>query len=97
VPKKIYQLTVVLEFEYGADRTEWLELFKSQQPTNNLTPNLVRYTSRLFFDSCRLCGIERKRGTLGSGMLGDPADECRATHAGSCNRRKEKKDGHTSD
>jgi hypothetical protein len=90
MPKKIYQLTVTVEFEHGVDRSDWLENLKNNQPTNNLTPKLKSFTSKLLFEKCHLCGIERKRGTLGPGILGYPADECSPPHYASCQRRQEK-------
>jgi hypothetical protein len=89
MPKKIYQVTVTVEFEYGADRSEWLENLQNHQPTTNENVHVKNVRSRLLFENCRLCGIKRNRGTLGSGIMGEPADECRAAHINACQRRRE--------
>lgn len=87
MPKKIYQLTVTLEFEYGADRSEWLEQLQNNPPKNAVLKN---FRSKLLFSECRICGITRNFGTLGSGILGEPADECRSAHSLACQRRQAK-------
>jgi hypothetical protein len=87
MPKKIYQLTVTLEFEHGIDRLDWLEELQKNPPSGSVLKN---FRSKLLFEQCRLCGVKRNRGTLGSGVIGEPADECRSAHALSCQRRQVK-------
>ena len=37
---------------------------------------------------CVKCGIPRHRGTLGSGVSHDPANQCKPAHWSSCERRQ---------
>lgn len=83
--KKIYQVTVTLEFEHGADRSEWLEQVR-KLPVDRVKVTNVQ--SKLLFQQCHYCGIDRKFGTLGGGIIGEPADECRAAYHAACQRRE---------
>ena len=85
--KRFYRATVILEFDSEHDAAEWIRGITKNPPK----VSTVQATSlKLLFKQCRICGIEYKFNTLGRGIIGEPADECREAHAAACQQRMEK-------
>lgn len=85
--KKFYRATIQIDFDYGADAIDWIETMTKTPPEGGT----FHYKKlKVLFNKCRICGIDRKFNTLGTGIIGDPADECRSSHAAACQRRVEK-------
>lgn len=82
----IYQAALTVEFDSTETRDRFLATIRDL-----LTPEQLQRTElKTRATCCRLCGIDRKFQTLGSGIAPawDAVDECRGAHVMSCQRRQ---------
>lgn len=81
----IYQAKIWVEFDTEEDRKKFVEQLRAELPGQVASMNYSTTAT-----CCRLCGIDRKFQTLGSGITPawDAVDECRGAHVMSCQRRQ---------
>lgn len=85
--KRFHRATIILDFDSQFDAVDWIQTVTKNPPRQ---AEVFATKVKILFNNCRICGIDRKFNTLGTGVIGDPADECRASHAMACQRRVEK-------
>lgn len=85
-PKPVHQAVLLTEFSTTEERDKFLDAVRTLLTSEQLR-NVDKKTRAT---CCRLCGIDRKYGTLGSGIAPawDAIDECRGAFGMGCLRRQ---------
>jgi len=87
--KPVYEVTITAEFGTKELRAKFLDQVRGSIADDELRSTEMKTRAT----SCRLCGIDRKFQTLGSGIAGISVDECRPSFAAACQRRQEPRNG----